>query len=488
MSKVLQGLEPQRVFHYFEEICAIPHGSGNEKAISDYCVAFARSHGLWVRQDEANNVIIRKKASKGYENAPVTMLQGHLDMVCEKNNDVSFDFEKEGLKLKVDGDFISASGTTLGGDDGIAVACALAILEDDSLEHPELEVLLTTDEEVGMKGMQALDVSDLKAKYLLNLDHEREGQILTACAGGMKNRGAFPVRFVEWSGLSGSIRIRGLKGGHSGAEIHCGRANANRLLGRLLFELNKELNIGICELSGGMKDNAIPREAQAKILIRPEDEHRIAEMVSKFSEDITDEFSVSDPKIRVEFNVDSNKEEDTAIIHPMDMERIIFMCVQSPNGVQTMSMEIPGLVESSLNLGVIRTDLENQKVLFSWQVRSSKKSLKYLLSDKLAYMTEFLGGTYWYEGDYPQWSYRSQSPLRDLVQETYHEMFHREVKIDAIHAGLECGLISEKMPELDMVAIGPDMADIHTPEERLSIGSTERTYQLLCRILKGIKG
>ena len=290
MSKVLQGLEPQRVFHYFEEICAIPHGSGNEKAISDYCVAFARSHGLWVRQDEANNVIIRKKASKGYENAPVTMLQGHLDMVCEKNNDVAFDFENEGLKLKVDGDSVSASGTTLGGDDGIAVAYALAILEDDTLEHPELEIVLTTDEEVGMKGTHALDVSDLKAACLINLDNECEGQILTACAGGMKNRGAFPVRFVEWEGLSGMLCIRGLKGGHSGAEIHCGRANANRLLGRLLFELNKALNVGVSELSGGMKDNAIPREAQAKIVIRPEDKKRFSEIVSEFEKNITDGF------------------------------------------------------------------------------------------------------------------------------------------------------------------------------------------------------
>ena len=488
MSKVLQGLEPQRVFHYFEEICAIPHGSGNEKAISDYCVAFARSHGLWVRQDEANNVIIRKKASKGYENAPVTMLQGHLDMVCEKNNDVAFDFENEGLKLKVDGDSVSASGTTLGGDDGIAVAYAPAILEDDTLEHPELEIVLTTDEEVGMKGTHALDVSDLKAACLINLDNECEGQILTACAGGMKNRGAFPVRFVEWEGLSGMLCIRGLKGGHSGAEIHCGRANANRLLGRLLFELNKALNVGVSELSGGMKDNAIPREAQAKIVIRPEDKKRFSEIVSEFEKNITDEFNVSDRNIRIEYNIETEESKNLTIIHPADMERILFMCMQCPNGVQTMSMELPGLVESSLNLGVIRTDMENNRVLFSWQVRSSKKSLKYLLSDKLAYMTEFLGGTYWYEGDYPQWSYRSESPIRDLVRKTYLEMFGKEARIDAIHAGLECGLISEKMPGLDMVAIGPDMKDIHTPEERLSISSTERTYRLLCEVLKRIKG
>lgn len=222
MSNILSGLEPARVFHYFEEICAIPHGSGNEKAISDYCVAFARSHDLWVRQDGANNVIIRKPASAGYETAPVVMLQGHMDMVCEKNSDVDFDFEKDSLKLKVEGDFVSAKGTTLGGDDGIAVAYVLAILEDDTLEHPELEVVITTDEEVGMKGAHALDVSDLKASYLLNLDNESEGQILTSCAGGMKSRAKFPIRRVEWQGISADIKISGLKGGHSGAEIHCG--------------------------------------------------------------------------------------------------------------------------------------------------------------------------------------------------------------------------------------------------------------------------
>lgn len=485
MLNVLENLEPKRVFHYFEELCAIPHGSGNEKAISDYCVAFAKSHDLWVCQDEANNVIIRKPASLGYEKAPVLMIQGHMDMVCEKNSDVDFDFENEGLKLKVDGDIVSASGTTLGGDDGIAVAFALAILEDKTLEHPELEVVLTTDEEVGMKGAHALDVSDLKASYLLNLDNESEGQILTSCAGGMKSRAAFPVRFVDWDGLGGKLSISGLKGGHSGAEIHCGRANANRLLGRLLFELSKELNVGVRSLNGGMKDNAIPREAEAEIVIRPEDKERFVEICHDFIDAIRDEFSVSDPDIRIEYQINIEKEKTFTIFHPTDMERILFMYVQSINGIQTMSMELPGLVESSLNLGIVRT--EEDKVIFSWAVRSSKKSLKYYISDQLAYMVEFLGGTYWYEGEYPQWAYRSESPIRNLVADTYKELFGKEAKIEAIHAGLECGLISEKMPELDIVAIGPDIMDIHTPDEHLSVASVERSYRLICEVLKRIK-
>lgn len=485
MSDILKGLEPERVFHYFEEICAIPHGSGNEKAISDYCVAFAKSHDLWVRQDEANNVIIRKPASAGYENAPVVMLQGHMDMVCEKNSDVNFDFEKEGLKLKVEGDFVSAEGTTLGGDDGIAVAFAMAILEDDSLGHPELEVVITTDEEVGMKGAHVLDVSDLKASYLLNLDNESEGQILTSCAGGMKSRASLPVRFVDWEGMGGELRISGLKGGHSGAEIHCGRANANRLLGRILLELNKELNVGIREVSGGMKDNAIPREAQAKIVLRPEDVERAKEIRDKFAADIQDEFGVSDPQIKIELKIECDKREEFKIFHPADMECISFMFIQSPNGIQTMSMELPGLVESSLNLGIVRT--EEEAVCFSWAVRSSKKSLKYYISDQLEYLTEFLGGTYWYDGEYPHWSYRSDSPIRELVSSVYKEVTGKNASIEAIHAGLECGLISEKMPELDIVALGPDIFDIHTPDEHLSISSVERTYRLVRTVLSRIK-
>lgn len=485
MSEVLKGLEPERVFHYFEEICGIPHGSGNEKAISDYCVAFAKSHDLWVRQDEANNVVIRKPASAGYENAPVVMLQGHMDMVCEKNSDVDFDFEKEGLRLKVDGDFVFADGTTLGGDDGIAVAFALAILEDDSLEHPELEVVITTDEEVGMKGASVLDVSDLKASYLLNLDNESEGQILTSCAGGMKSRACLPVRFVDWEGVGAELKISGLKGGHSGAEIHCGRANANRLLGRFLFELNKELNVGVREVSGGMKDNAIPREAQAKIVLRPEDVARAGEIRDKFAADIQDEFGVSDGRIRIELKIESEKEEEFRIFHPADMERILFMFIQSPNGIQTMSMELPGLVESSLNMGIVRT--EGEEVSFCWAVRSSKKSLKFYISDQLAYMTEFLGGTYSYDGEYPHWSYRSHSPIREAVAATYKELFGKDANIEAIHAGLECGLISEKMPDLDIVALGPDIFDIHTPDEHLSIASVQRTYRLICTILSRMK-
>ena len=486
MSNVLKGLKPEGVFHYFETICGIPHGSGNEKAISDYVVNFAKERGLEVRQDEANNVVIRKPATKGYENAPVTMLQGHLDMVCEKNSDVDFDFEKDGLKLHIEGENIWASGTTLGGDDGIAVAMSLAILDDDTIEHPELEVLLTTDEEVGMKGATSLDTSDLRAKYLLNLDNECEGQILTSCAGGMKSRATIPVRFVKANGTVVNVTVRGLKGGHSGAEIHCGRANANRLMGRLLFALDQKIDLGICEMNGGMKDNAIPRESNAVLLIQNDNDMKVFEEVcDQFRADVKDEFNVSDPDIEIAVDVKGN--EEVNIFNPADMQKVLFMLVQSINGIQTMSMELPGLVESSLNLGILKTDVEKGNVLFSWAVRSSKRSLKFFMSDQLQYMTEFLGGEYWYEGEYPQWSYRSESKIRDLVAGTYKEMFGKEPSVEAIHAGLECGLISEKMPDLDIVAIGPNIWDIHTPNEHMNIPSVERSYRMLLEVLKRIK-
>lgn len=485
MSNILKGLEPERVFHYFEEICAIPHGSGNEKAISDYCVAFAKSHGLWVRQDEANNVVIRKPATAGYENAPVVMLQGHMDMVCEKNKDVEFDFEKEGLKLRIIDDMIYATGTTLGADDGIAIALSFAILEDDSLSHPELEVVITTDEEVGMKGAEALDTNDLKAKYLINLDNEKEGQILTSCAGGMKSHVMMPVRRVEWEGVLATLKIGGLKGGHSGAEIHMGRANANRLLGRILMELSKEMNVGVCEVSGGMKDNAIPREAEAKLVFVPEDIERAMEIKDVFMAAMKDEFGVADPGIKIELVVENEECTEQMIIHPADMERVLFIYVQSINGIQTMSMDLPGLVESSLNLGIVRT--EEDQIVFSWALRSSKKSLKYFMSDQLQYMAEFLGGEYKAVGEYPHWSFRSESKIREIVAASYRELFGKEASIEAIHAGLECGLISEKMPDLDIIAIGPDSIDIHTPDEHLNIPSVERSYRLLCDVLARIK-
>ena len=483
MSDILKGLGPHKVFEYFETICGIPHGSGNVKAISDFCVAFAKERGFQVFQDEAYNVIIKKPASEGMEQAPAVILQGHLDMVCEKNADVDFDFKTQGLKLAVDGDYIHACGTTLGGDDGIAVAYSLAILDDDALVHPALEVLFTTEEETGMDGAQYLDCSMLSAKYMINVDSEEEGIITVGCAGGLKSMAAFDVDHMDFPGIKYTLSVTGLLGGHSGAEIHLGRANANKLMGRGLFELRKALSFGLIKINGGLKDNAITRECFAQIVVSQEDCQKAESIVSRLADDFKNEYRAVDGGVTVGFEKTGSCNDGALTFKTA--EKIIYMLLNTPYGVQTMSGDIPGLVESSLNLGVVATDAD--QITMTWAVRSSVKSLKWLINDKLQYMTEMLGGTYTYHGDYPEWAYMPDSALRNLASDTFERMYGKKPVISAIHAGLECGLFAQKMPGEDMISIGPDMKDIHTPGERLSISSTNRTYAYICEILKNFK-
>lgn len=482
MAKILKDLEPDKVFDFFEEICKIPHGSGNVRQLSDFCVSFARERGLDVWQDEACNVIIKKKASQGMEKAPAVILQGHLDMVCEKNSDVDFDFEKEGLKLAVDGDYVHAQGTTLGGDDGIAVAMALAILDDDSIPHPPLEVLFTTEEETGMDGARYLDCSKLSAKYMINIDSEEEGVITVGCAGGLKSHGIIPVTAMDFEGTRYRVKITGLAGGHSGTEIGLGRANANKLMGRLLFELGKMVDYGLIRVAGGAKDNAIAREAVAEIVIPESDTDEAQAVVSRWGGEISDEYRTTDKNIRI--ILEDLGKYSGPVFSFASAQKTIYLLFNSPYGVQTMSAQLPGLVESSLNLGVVTT--EKDHVVFTWAVRSSVRSRKWLINDQLQYMTEMLGGEYSYTGDYPEWEYRDDSKLRPLAAEMYVSMFGKEPKVCTIHAGLECGLFAEKMPGEDMISIGPDIIDIHTPNERLSISSTKRTYDYVCALLKAM--
>lgn len=479
MSQILKDLEPCTVFKYFEEICHIPHGSGNTKAISDYCVKFANDHHLEVYQDDVNNVIIKKPATNGMENAPAVILQGHLDMVCEKNSNIDFDFEKDSLRLAVDGDYIHAQGTTLGGDDGIAIAIALAILDDQTISHPALEVLFTTEEETGMDGAQYLDCSQLSAKYMINIDSEEEGIITAGCAGGLKSTGMISLEYMEFSGVQFKLDITGLCGGHSGTEIHLGRANANKLIGRLLFELHKDVEFGLITVNGGAKDNAIARDASAEIVI-PQDQVCLAkEIIERCSNEITSEYHVTDSGMKITLNEVGIFKNKTLTFSCA--EKIIYLLFNSPYGVQSMSAELPGLVESSLNLGVVRT--EQDMITFTWAVRSSVKSKKWLINDQLQYMTEMLGGDYQWRGDYPEWAFRENSPLRSLAVNIYEKMFGETPVVKTIHAGLECGLFAEKMPDTDMISIGPNIKDIHTPNERLSISSTMRTYNYICEML-----
>lgn len=480
---VLETLKPERVFYYFEEICKIPHGSGNTRQISDYLVQFATERKLRFIQDEMGNVIIFKEASKGYENAPTVILQGHMDMVCEKTAESLHDFETEGLKLCVDGDDIYAENTTLGGDDGIAVAYELAVLEDETLAHPALEAVFTVDEEIGLLGAEGLDTSVLKGKYLINLDSEAEGYLWSGCAGGLRSYSELPVKRVEASGLSYHVTIDGLLGGHSGAEINKNRANAVMLLARFLHECSNEMELLLYDMKGGQKNNAIPRKAEAEVLISAEDARQFEKIADIFTQTLRKEYTGSDEKIQV--CVEKQEETTKEVLHPASQEKVLFFLIHYPNGVRKMCGFIEGLVETSCNVGIVR--LMPSTFICETSVRSSVGSEKRALADQIRYLTEFLGGEYDEDGNYPAWEYKKDSVLRPLMTEVYKEMYHKEPVIEVIHAGLECGLFYERIEGLDCVSIGPDMRDIHTSEERLSISSTKRVYEYLIEVLKRIK-
>ena len=480
---VLENCEPKRVFHYFEEICKIPHGSGNTKQISDYLVGFATEHGLKYVQDEMNNVVIYKEGTKGYENAPTVILQGHMDMVCEKRPDVEHDFTKDGLNLSVEDGYVSANGTTLGGDDGIAVAYGLALLESDTIAHPPLEVFITVDEEIGLLGAVGFDCSVLKGRRFINLDSEAEGSLWISCAGGMTGISHIPVTRLDAKGQKLTVKISGLMGGHSGAEIDKNRANANILLGKLLYNLKKDTEFALICVQGGQKDNAITREAVAEILVTEEEINAVKETAAKMQSAWREEYTGTDENITVTVQEEGEKEE--RVIHPTSQEKVIFYLMNVPFGIQKMSGTIEGLVETSTNIGILVTSEE--EVTASSSIRSSVETARDALSDKIAYLTEFLGGEYEIQGAYPAWEYRKDSPLRDKMVEVYEEVYGEKPNVVAIHAGLECGLFYKKMEGLDCVSLGPDMKDIHTSEERLSIASTERVWNYLLKVLEALK-
>ena len=476
---VLENIEPKRVFAYFEHLCAIPHGSGNTKAVSDWLVSFAQAHLLWYTQDEANNVVIKKPATPGYENAEPVILQGHIDMVCEKTDECEKDMKRDGLDLAVAGDTIFAKGTTLGGDDGIAVAMMLAVLDDDSLEHPSIEAVFTTDEEIGLLGAAALDADILSGKRLINLDSEDEGIFTVSCAGGACANCHIPVTREEFEGTALCLTVDGLRGGHSGAEINKGRANASKLLGRVLCEMHKRTGFRLCSVRGGMADNAIPVKAEAVLL---GDEGEVREIAEEMQRLFRNEYRTTDPAISV--YVDECKSELMPMSKHSSGDVIAFlMC--APNGIHEMSAEIEGLVQTSLNLGILNTQEDMVKAAFS--VRSSIDSQKHMLLDALRCLTERLGGEMSVTGDYPGWAYRTESPLRDLMASVFEEQYGYGPKIEAIHAGLECGLFAGKIEGLDCVSLGPDMEDIHTPNEKLHIASTQRTWALLTQTLRQMK-
>lgn len=467
--RILEGLRPEAALAYFEELCAIPHGSRDTKRISDYCVRFAQAHRLRYVQDEHNNVVIYKPASPGYEDHPTVILQGHMDMVCEKDADCDIDFSKDGLRLRCDGEYLFAEGTTLGGDDGIAVAYALAVLASDELRHPPLEAVFTVDEEIGMLGADAMDMSVLQGRILLNCDSEDEGILTVSCAGGATSVLTRPISRAESAGAVWRMGVRNLIGGHSGVEINSGRANANKVLAEILHELPLCL-ISAC---GGSKDNAIPRASEA--LVTAEDPQSAffarAEEIRK---------TLPATETEVEFYCEK-AQSDLPAMTQEDSRAILELLCALPNGVQAMSADIKGLVQTSLNLGILKTD--ETCVCMTFSVRSSVNTEKTELIEKVRRIGEEYGASYDESGAYPAWEYQKNSRLRDTMIEVFREQYGREPVVEAIHAGLECGIFSDRLPGLDAVSFGPQMHDIHTSRERLDLGSTERTWNYLVEIL-----
>lgn len=480
---ILEHLEPHGVFHFFEQLCAIPHGSGNTKAISDWCVRFAQERGLEHHQDELNNVIIIAPASPGYEAAPPILIQGHLDMVCAVAPDCDKDMTREGLDLFVEGDWIGARGTTLGGDDGIAVAMGLALLDDPALPHPRLELVFTVDEETGMFGAAGLDPSPLQSRTLINLDSEEEGVFTVACAGGARVNLGWAATPETRRLLPLRLELSGGLGGHSGMEIDKGRANANILMGRLLRALSRHCDLGLSQLSGGTADNVIPQRCTALVGVAPADAQAVLAVVDELDAAFRQEFALSDPGLCLRAALGT--ETELQLLPAAVGRQLIQALTAAPNGVQEMSRSIPGQPETSCNLGVAR--LEDGRAVLHFSVRSSVASRKAMLIQKLLCVGELTGADCQVSGDYPAWEYRADSPLRERMLRIFRAQYGREAQVVSIHAGLECGLLGEKLPGLDAVSLGPDMRDIHTAGERLSISSVQRVWRFLLEVLKQSK-
>ena len=474
----LAGLEPAAVFQYFEQICAIPHGSGNTKAISDYLVGFAKEHGLEFCQDELNNVIIFGKGTCGMEDHAPVIIQGHMDMVCEKDEDCPINMDTDGLDVTHDGAYVFARGTTLGGDDGIAVAFALALLADKNIPHPPLEVVITVDEETGMEGATGIDLSQLKGRTLINIDSEEEGIFTVSCAGGARGTITMPVTRRAVYGPCVRLTVEGLQGGHSGVEIHKNRANANKVMGELLSRIQKLMPLCLTKFSGGSKDNAIPRSCSVTLVAMGSHIDCINGVCDELEKEIKDKYD--EPEVRI-YGDDVDAFGGNALPTDVTAKVIALLCA-APNGVQAWSKDIDGLVQTSLNLGVAL--LEKEQLRLTFAVRSSVNQEKRELLEQLAKLADFNDAQYSEMGDYPAWEYRKDSDLRDTMVAVYHEMFGKEPEVVAIHAGLECGILSDKLPGLDCVSIGPEMHDIHTSRERLGIASTKRTWEFVLEVLK----
>lgn len=480
---VLENLEPQKALYFFEEICKIPHGTFDTKRISDYCVSFAKERGLEVIQDRVNNVIIRKPGTAGYEDSEPVILQGHIDMVCEKTAESAHDFKKNGLDLYIEDGYLKARDTTLGGDDGIAVAMAMAILDSDDIPHPPIEALFTVDEEVGMGGADAVDLSLLKGRKLINMDSETEGILTTGCAGGIRYEVILPIHKEKGSGSKVSVRLHGLLGGHSGTEIHKQRGNANKMMGRFLYRLGKKVPFSLICINGGTKDNVITLDIAAELMVETGKEDVVLAAAEEMERIWNDEFMGEEPGLKVETSVSAVS--DCMRMDEASTERIVSYLMLCPNGLQEYSRKIEGVVETSLNLGVLETTEDSVRLIH--QIRSSVETRKHQIKEQLEQCVKAVGGEGVVTNEYPAWQYNPDSKLRQIMVETYRELYGKEPVVSVIHAGLECGLFLGKRPDLDCVSFGPDVIDVHSVNEALNLASTQRVWEHLKLILKNCR-
>lgn len=481
MEYKITGYKPEKLFRYFEDISAIPRGSRDEKAISDYLVAFARERDLWVYQDDVYNVIIKKPASAGAEDAPAVMLQGHIDMVCDKLAGVEHDFEKDGIDLIVKDGVLTANGTTLGADNGVAVALMMTVLDDDTLVHPALECVFTTDEETGLVGAETLDKSQIDARIMINLDSEEEGVATVSCAGGVVATYTRPVTREHKQGSTLALEISGLLGGHSGSDIHLERGNGDLLMARIVERLMRAGEPALVTFNGGTKDNAINRECAATLVYA---DHAAAEAGAALAQTIIDEIKleleVFDPGFTCTVAIADDAEVDA--MAEADALALIRALRLAPNGVMRRNVAADGAVEVSSNIGVVVVTDDQIQILLS--PRSSIKSLQDDVKDRIRILAEVLGFDVIFEYEYPGWSYAEHSPVRDVFKASYLELFGNELKIESIHAGLECGLFADALPGLDAIAVGPQLYDVHTPDERMDLSSFENFYVLLVDVLR----
>lgn len=477
---VLTNLKPEKVFYYFEELCKIPHGSYNTKAISDYCLAFAKERDLPATQDAANNIVIKKPGTAGYEAAEPVILQGHLDMVCEKTPGSTHDFTKNGIDLVIEDGYVKAKDTSLGGDDCIAVAMVLAILDSSDIPHPPIEAVFTTEEEVSMEGADALDLSQLVGTRLINIDSEDEGVFTVGCAGGYRFDTRIPAEWTEAKGAGLSVRIHGLLGGHSGQLIHLQRGNAHVLMGRLLNHLSESMEITLASIEGGSKSNVIAAEDTAVILVAPEQKEACIKAIREVEQTLKNEIGSDDPELAIDV-ADAAPEE---MLTKASTEKVLSYLAAMPDGVMCFERAIPGQVETSLNCGVIVT--EEQEIVITHLIRSSMESKKAELKERLRRIASACGAVGKDRDEYPAWAYRKESALRDTMASIYKDMYQKDPQIVTVHAGLECGLFIGKRPELDCISIGPDLEYVHSTAERMSIASVERTYEYLLAVLKSM--